>query len=210
MENYRHKYLKHILSGNQKDALDLTNLFLAEGNSQKELYENVLKPALYDIGRMWEQNKISVAAEHLATAITEGVLNALYPNIIPEKYNNKKVVLCCVDNEEHQVGIKMVADLFEMHEWESFYLGTGFPASELISWIDSVKPDIIAISLSVYFNYSNLKKMHKDLVMAFPETNIIIGGQAIRYIPDDKRDEWENVTFINDLEELDEYITNLS
>lgn len=50
-----------------------------------------MKPALYELGRLWEQNKISVATEHLATAITEEILNGFYTDIIPDKYNGKAV-----------------------------------------------------------------------------------------------------------------------
>jgi methanogenic corrinoid protein MtbC1 len=200
--------LESLLSGDRKKAQEICEGFLKNGSSIIELYEHLIKPVLYEVGKLWEQNKITVATEHLATAITEGILNSLYTDIIPEIYNGKKVVIACVDKEEHQVGIKMVADIFEINQWESFFLGAGIPVSELIKFIHEVKPEIIAISLSVYFNFNNLNKMLNELRASFPDTKIIVGGQALNYIADSKFKEWTDVTFIHDLNRLEEFIEN--
>lgn len=197
-----------LLSGDRKKSHEICVDFLKNGNSILELYEHLIKPALYEVGKLWEHNKITVAAEHLATAITEGILNSLYTNIIPGKYNGKKVVIACVDKEEHQVGIKMVADIFELNQWESFFLGTGFPVSELIKYIQDVKPELIAISLSVYFNFSSLSYMLNELQSSFPDTKIIVGGQALNHIEDSKFGGWTNVTYLQDLNKLEEFIVN--
>lgn len=202
-------YLDNLLKGNRKACLQATRQYLQQNDNIPDLYENIFKPALYEVGRLWEQNKISVAAEHMATAITEGILNTLYADIVPDDYNGKKVVLACVEKEEHQVGIKMVADIFEMHEWESFFLGTGFPTSELISFIKVVKPDLVAISLSVYFNFANLKKMVTELKTAFPDLPLIAGGQALHHLSEDSLGTWSDVRFFPDLISLKEYIITL-
>ena len=212
MENAKtisNNFLNLLLVGNRSEAEKLSREFIHHGNSIKELYEQIIKPALYEVGRLWEQNKISVASEHLATAITEGVLNSFYSEIIPEKYNGKKVVLACVEREEHQVGIKMVADIFEMNQWESFFLGTGFPTAELVRYTKEINPDIIAISLSVYFNFARLKKMLEELSTQFPNLKIIVGGQAISYLSQDFMAQWNNVAFLSDLNELETLLKNL-
>ncbi|MGM0647733.1 MAG: cobalamin B12-binding domain-containing protein [Bacteroidota bacterium] len=202
-------YLNALLDGNRKQARQVCLDFIKAGNSIKQLYEQLMKPALYEVGRLWEQNKISVANEHIATAITEGILNSFYADIFPDKYNGKKAVLACVEDEEHQVGIKMVADVFEMNQWESFFLGTGFPNSELIKYIKEVQPDIMAISLSVYFNFARLKQMIQELKSEFPEIKIIIGGQALSHLSDNDFAEWNDITYIKDLNQLDTYLKHL-
>lgn len=201
-------YLKFLLRGARKEAQAECDAYLYDGNSIQSLYEKVMKPALYEVGRLWEQNKITVATEHLATATTEGILNSFYSQIVPEKYNNKKVVLACVEKEEHQVGIKMVADIFEMHQWESFFLGRGFPAAELIKYIREIDPDLIAFSLSVYFNFPSLIKIINNLIETFPGLPIIIGGQALVHLSENDLKQWTDITYISDLNQLEEYILN--
>lgn len=215
MENESHytasqNFLNSLLEGNRQACSSIVKNYLAENRSFHDLYEKVIKVALYEVGRLWETNKISVADEHMATAITEGIMNELYPQLIPEKYINKKVVLACVDNEEHQVGIKMVADIFEMNGWESFFLGAGFPTAELIKYIEKVKPQVLALSLSVYFNYKNFKNMVLALRDQFPDLPFLVGGQAFNHISEDAFSEFDGIKFISELSELENFITNLN
>jgi MerR family transcriptional regulator, light-induced transcriptional regulator len=205
-ENIVDKYLQNLLKGNRANCSAIAHEYLAQNNSPIDLYEEVFKVALYEVGRLWENNKITVATEHLATAITEGILNELFEQIISGKKYNKKVVVACVENEQHQVGIKMVADIFELKGWESFFLGTGIPTSELVKYLHQTQPDLLAISLSVYFNFTNLLKMLEIIKVEVPDLQIILGGQAISRLANEALTRLENVIILSDLYMLDKFI----
>lgn len=205
-ENIVDDYLQNLLKGSRANCSALAHQYLQSNPSIKDLYEEVFKVALYEVGHLWETNKITVATEHMATAITEGILNELFEQIITKNKVNKKVVVACVENEKHQVGIKMVADVFEMKGWESFFLGTGIPTPELIRFISETKPDMLAISLSVYFNFSNLMKMLQVIRDEFSDLQIIIGGQAFRSISEETLSKLGNVMVFTDLYLLEKYI----
>jgi methanogenic corrinoid protein MtbC1 len=207
--NIHEPYLKHLLAGNRQMCSSIAKQHLSENHTIKELYEDVFKVALYEVGLLWENNKISVATEHLATAITEGILNELYQNLDIQAQQNKKVVLTCVENELHQVGVKMVADVFEMNGWESYFLGTGIPINELIDFIKQIKPDVLAISMSIFFNYQNLARMIDTLKNEFPELTIILGGQAFLHKKENSFDKIHDVKYITNLYELDNYIKTI-
>lgn len=203
-------YLEDLLKGNRKQCSTLVKDFLSQNPSITDVYENVLKVALYNVGLLWEKNKISVATEHMATAITEGILNELFEQIIPEKKYQKKVIVACVENENHQVGIKMVADVFEMQGWGSYFLGAGIPTTELLKYIKEINPDIIAISLSVYFNYGNLVSMINILKKEFPNLSIIVGGQALIHVKDQFKTMFPDVIYISDLYLLETFIKSIN
>ena len=128
-----------------------------------------------------ENNKISVATEHLASAIVEAILNELYAIIASKKNINKKVIACCVENEFHQIGIKMINDVFEMNNWKAHFLGSNLPTKDLIKFIDIVKPNLLAISLSIYFHLPILDTMLSRIREEFKDLPIIIGGQAFQH-----------------------------
>lgn len=203
-------FLGHLLKGDRKACSAISHQFLKQNHTIQELYEEVFKQALYEVGRLWETNQITVATEHMATAITEGILNELFEQIISGKKFNKKVVVACVEGEQHQVGIKMVADVFEMKGWESFFLGTGIPIIELVKFIHQTKPDLLAISLSVYFNFANLLKMIELIRNEFPELQIIIGGQAFSRTSEKNLQQFGNIMYISDLYLLEKYINSLN
>lgn len=199
-------YLKHVIKGDKVECSSIAKNYLDQSHSFTELYEHILKKALYDVGFLWETNKISVATEHMATAITESILNELYVNYNFRVNGNKKAVLTCVENEQHQVGIKMVADTFESHGWETFFLGTGIPVHELIAFIHQTNPEVLAVSLSVYFNFLNLNKMLESITSEFPNLEIIIGGQAFNNITFEFENSYPATRIIRNLFELHQYI----
>lgn len=207
---FSNEFLTNLLLGNHRECSAIAHRFLNENNSVNDLYEKVMKVALYEVGKLWEQNQITVAAEHLATAITEGILNELFEQVISDKRVNKKVVLTCVESEKHQVGIKMVADVFEMNGWESFFLGTGIPVEELIRYLHEIKPDVLAISLSIYFNYQKFVKTISMVRGDFPELFIIVGGQAFNHLSgEDLQKKYETLLF-TDLYLLEQFIKSMN
>lgn len=201
--------LKYLLIGNRQMCSNIAKQYLLRNSCVKDLYEEVFKEALYEVGRLWETNKITVASEHLATAITEGILNELYEDLEIQEQHNSKVVLTCVESELHQVGIKMVADVFEMNGWESYFLGTGIPISELVKFIKQQNPQVLAISLSIFFNYQNLIKMIDVLKNEFTDLKIIVGGQTFAHKSDKNIDKFGGVRFISNLYDLDNYLKTI-
>ncbi|KAF0129198.1 MAG: cobalamin B12-binding domain-containing protein [Bacteroidetes bacterium] len=210
VDSITNDFLQNLLKGNRSNCSLIAHNYLKKNPSIKDLYEEVFKVSLYEVGRLWETNQITVATEHMATAITEGILNELFEQITPKKKFNKRVVVACVENEQHQVGIKMVADVFEMKGWESLFLGAGIPTAELIRFIRESKPDVLAISLSIYFNFTNLIKMLELVRSDFSGLQIIVGGQAFSRVSNDAMQKLGNVVLLPDLYLLEKYIETLN
>jgi len=197
-----------LLKGDRSTCSQICHEYLKHEQSIEKLYETVLKPSLYEIGFLWEQNKISVAKEHIATAIAESILNELYPHILSKKKIPKKILLTTAENEEHQVGIKMVSDMFEMRGWETNFVGSGVPFHDLIDFIQEYKPNVVAISLSIHFNYPGFLKMIEGIHKTFPDIKILAGGQAFSRLDKSISKYSDMYTTVSNLKDLDEFIKN--
>lgn len=200
------EFFDALLKGKKDECFRISELLLTEGLSIKELYESVFKPALYKIGRMWEKNQISVATEHLATAITETILNSLYNEIKSTKKTGRTAVLACLENEFHQVGIKMVRDIFEKNGWETYFLGANTPAASVVSLAKSIKPDIIAVSFSIYSHLNILENMLTAFRQELDDIPILAGGQGFLHGGEEMLKQFSNVTYLPDLNTLEEFI----
>lgn len=207
-EQVKVDFLENLLQGNRVACAELTRTFMFGNPSIEAVYEDLFKPALYSVGQLWERNQISVATEHMATAIVEGIMNSLFEQLVVGKSLNHSVVLACVENEKHQVGIKMVGDIFEKKGWDSYFLGAGIPTSELIRFIQQAQPNLLAISFSVYFNLPNLLEMLSRLRKSFPILPIIIGGQAVTYLKPEMLP--ESCEVLTNLFTLEDYIDQKS
>lgn len=199
-------FLDALLKGDRKMASKVAKKYSTTPESIKLLYEEIMKTALYKVGELWEYNLISVAAEHLATSISESVMNEIYDKIIADERASKKVVLSCIEGEQHQVGIKMVADIFEMHGWDSLFLGSDVPSSEFISYINETSPELIAISLSIYSRMNQLQNLVIELTKLFPNIEIIIGGQAFRHGGKELFKSYNQIRIFENLIDIEKYI----
>lgn len=74
-------YITALKKGNRQHAVSIARQALEEGIDVRDLYVEVFQPAMHEIGRLWETNQLTVAQEHLATAITQSVMAQLYSYI---------------------------------------------------------------------------------------------------------------------------------
>jgi MerR family transcriptional regulator, light-induced transcriptional regulator len=204
------EFLNLLLSGNRVKCSELAKQYLNNKVSIIELYESILKKALYDVGKLWEYNKIGVATEHLASAIVEAILNELYPLVIAKGKIKKTVLVSCAENEFHQIGIKMISDVFEMNGWNAHFLGANTPTKELTAYARMLKPDILAISSSIYFHLPTLENMIKWIRNEFPDLLILVGGQAFLHGGQNVLLKYANVVYQPDLPSTELFIKNLN
>jgi MerR family transcriptional regulator, light-induced transcriptional regulator len=200
------QFLQALLSGRREICHNIVADMLKTDIEIKDLYVHLFQRALYQVGEMWETNKISVATEHIATAITEGLLTLIYPRIFEAAHSGKKAVIACVPNEFHQIGAKMVADTFELNGWDGHFVGANTPTSELINKLQETEPDVIGLSLSIYFNYPHFVKMITEIRKDFPKTPIWVGGQAFRWGGKEIAEKHDNILFIESLYELEQQL----
>lgn len=203
-------YIDFLIKGQRKECLNYLKEYLELNSNYIELYEEVLKKALYNVGELWAENKITVANEHLASSITEYLLNKVYEGFTTNISLNKKVIVACNEKEAHQIGAKMVADVFENNGWETFFLGANTPIEDLISLISTIKPHFLAISFSIYYNSNNIEGNISKIRTKFPNLAIIIGGQAFNHGGKELFQKFANTFFIKDLYDLDLFIKNES
>lgn len=111
-EVYFH-YLHHLLKGDKNACTIVVDQLKADSVPINEIYVSLFQRSLYDVGEKLEKNLISVATEHMATALTELLMIRLQPLLFSAPRVGRKAVICSVANEYHQVDAKMVADTFE-------------------------------------------------------------------------------------------------
>jgi MerR family transcriptional regulator, light-induced transcriptional regulator len=199
-------FLTALLAGDRSQCRAIFESWLAADIDLRVLYQERVQPALYKVGELWEQGQVSVATEHLASAITEGLLGLVYPRLFDRPHIGKSVVVACTANEYHQIGGKMVADLFELHGWRGYSLGANTPEQSLLDLIRDKAPDAVVLSLAVRFNLEPLLHAAAAVRAAFPEVPILVGGQAFRWGGRELVEQIEGVRYLASLDELEGWI----
>jgi len=142
---------------------------------------HMIQPALVGIGQKWQDNLVSVAQEHLASAIAQFVMtDGLLKSAIPAA-NGKRVLLACVAGNAHSIGLQMVADAFQLGGWGVQYLGANVPTDALIKHVGESKPDLLGLSVS----FPQQLRVVREIMALLTQRHgaerpaVIVGGQAI-------------------------------
>ncbi len=184
------RYLKALLATDRHKAWKLIDEAVQEGMSVKDIYLQVFQKTQYEIGRLWQQNRISVAQEHYCTATTQLIMSRLYPRIFSGEKRGRRVVVACVSGELHELGVRMVADFFEMDGWDSYYAGAGSYESALFKTLEHYEPHVVGLSATLSAHIPRVEKVIKELRRHFGSCpKILVGGRPFNL----KADLWYQV-----------------
>jgi methanogenic corrinoid protein MtbC1 len=170
-----------LIDGDHRAALAVINAALDAGRNLVEVEADIIKPAMYYIGDRWQANEVSVAQEHLATAIVELAMTAALLRSPPPPPNGRKVVLACVAGNHHSIGLRMVSDAFQLAGWETQYLGANVPTDALVAQIVQSRPDLVGLGLSFGHQLGVVKDVIAELSARMGATRpaVMIGGLAV-------------------------------
>ncbi len=179
-------FLESILKGRRQAAVTIATEALKSGVPITDVYTEVLQESQYQLGRLWESNKISVAEEHMATAITQFVMAQIYPLIESPTAVRGRMVITGIEGEMHQIGANMVADVLEVKGWDVRFLGTNMPHQGILKAVEEHDADVVGISATMLFNLPKVIQMIEQLRAKFgtDDLKILVGGACFRQVPE--------------------------
>ncbi len=141
------KYLRAVLAGDRLKASDLVVHAVEKGGlSAPECYERVLAPVQRELGKRWREGASSITDERVGLESARLVMDRLYPGLHRARSPRRVVVVACVQGNMHELGARMVADIFEASGWKVVYLGADVPASEIAAATTRVGAQLVALS----------------------------------------------------------------
>ena len=179
-------WLAALLDGDRHRASRMILDAVSSGAQVAAIYQHVFQPALYEIGRLWQMNAISVAQEHYSTAATQLVMSQLYPQICASEKGAGTLVATCVAGDLHEIGLRMVADVFEMDGWHTYYLGANMPPHDVVGVVVQRRADVLAISATMAPDLRHVRELIRQ-VRAHPvchDVFILVGGHPFHATPD--------------------------
>jgi DNA-binding transcriptional MerR regulator len=123
--------------------------------SPEVLILRVIQPVMEEIGNLWEQDKISVATEHLATNyLRQRLLHWMVT--APPSRSQQTVVLACAPDEWHEGSLLIMGALLRRRLWPVVYLGQAVPMPDLASFVHEANPPLVALVAMTEETASNL------------------------------------------------------
>jgi len=153
---------------------------LAAGLTPAAVQSLVIEPALVRIGELWETNAITVADEHLATAISQSVLIKLFDALSGSRARSReRVLLAAVEGQQHVLGLRMIADVLEGAGFDVLFLGADVPVGALARFAAERQPAVTGLAFGMSVGVGALAESIHAVHEACPATRIMLGGRAV-------------------------------
>ncbi len=188
-ERWRSAFLKYsnaLLTGDINSCVEIAESNCKSRHDAIDFHLNVIQPALYWIGDLWERGEITVAVEHMATVISSRVMSGLTWMFRERTIRFGRATVLAVTGEQHELGAWMVADTLETEGWDVAFLGSNVPLRDLFVHLAAMRPHILALSVAMPYNVAHAKRIIDRLKKddSFKYIKIIVGGLAFLSFPD--------------------------
>jgi MerR family transcriptional regulator, light-induced transcriptional regulator len=150
-----------------------------------EFYDRLLKPVMYRIGDLWEQQKLDVATEHASTNTAISLIKVINERItarirMREISSQKKAVICTPDGELHGLACNMIESLLLSKGFKVYNISTSIPTIYIMDFTRDLQPDIIFISITLAENIKPAERLiyriHQRYNNRLP---VVVGGSAL-------------------------------
>jgi excisionase family DNA binding protein len=206
-DSTEHRQLNHLIQHHKIDELkeyllryaieskynEVTMIIIGLALSQYpifKMFDELVTPVLHKIGELWERGKLSVAEEHIASDIIRDSLLQIREIAILPNDEKEKVFCFALDDDQHDIALKMIQILLEQRGFDVFFSGQSTPAESIEKLISIHKPSRVYLS-STYFdeNWSDeqIEAKNSELLLIYDYSkkynfDLYIGGQAFDHL----------------------------
>lgn len=191
MNPYYETFEKLLQEEKKQEAVTLALDLLSTGKIDTvTLYSEILTPVLNNMQCFLAEKQLCVWKEHVRTAAVRTIVECCYPFVIKERDrlappHRGTAVVICPPEEYHDLGARMAADFFTLCGFDTIFVGSNTPFADFSAAAELIRPDIIAIGVSNYYNLVITRKIIAELRKRIGSNcKIIVGGTAFSDSPE--------------------------
>ena len=130
---------------------------------------------------MWQDAEINIAEEHFTTATTRAVMAQLRARAVEKPANGKTLVTSAVAGNQHDIGLQVVADFFELDGWRVIQLGGDVPIPDLVEAVGFHQADLLGLSVCLSAQLKTLKETIESVRRSDcgAAVKILVGGRGL-------------------------------
>lgn len=142
--------------------------------------DEIAAPFLREVGEAWHEGRMTVAQEHLASAVVQRVVSETAP-LFSGGEANPAIVIATLEGERHAHGALMAAVTAASEGWRVIYLGADLPPAEIAAAV--VRTRARAVGISVVLGERKRLAALRDLRKELPaDVSIVVGGEGARQL----------------------------
>jgi methanogenic corrinoid protein MtbC1 len=167
-----------LMRADPVDATEALEEALDSGFEPIEVLDEVMTPAMHEVGRQWENGTIGIAEEHMASSVANRMLTRFAPLLITAPAHSRpRVLLACAQGERHVLGLQMACDVLQGAGYAIKHAGADLPAHALLTYAERDRPALVGISCSgSWAAAADIRNAIGQLIAAQPQVAVMLGG----------------------------------
>ncbi len=169
-----------LISGSEEEAANLMIKSFLKGEPLVDIFDNMISPAMRQIGELWVKGELSVAQEHLATRAAHSAVNKLRSTLPVPKISGELAFCAAFEGDFHELPTHLSQITIESRGWEVLNFGANTPLYSLAEEVSFHSPEMICISVSYLGDLDRLARDYKLFREQVVKLNIpvILGGRV--------------------------------
>jgi methanogenic corrinoid protein MtbC1 len=140
------RFLASALSGDVAGAARLIRRADELGLPLADLFENVLRPSLYEIGDRWQTGNLPVGQEKELSELIRDLVAELSSKHTHPDPHGPTVLGACLTGERHDLGLRMIIGLLRVQGWHTHFLGADVDPGFLLERVRARRPQVVLLS----------------------------------------------------------------
>ncbi|MFH1745876.1 MAG: cobalamin-dependent protein [Planctomycetota bacterium] len=172
------RYMQPLLAGRRSECFSVVNNAARTGIPAEELICDVILPAMAQVDRLYRDDRINIATEHMACRINRTLADQLQVYLPEQSRIGKRAIIACAAGEQEELGAEVVGDLLQADGWDIFFLGGGVPIDEILSLVGQLRPDVLLIFGTQPEGVPETRRLVELIrdVGVCPTMNIVVSG----------------------------------
>lgn len=168
---------KKLADGDIQSSLKIYEEYIKTFNAA-DFFDKILKPVMYKIGDDWVNGKISIATEHVASNVAQTLVKIIMDQVSGTA-SKSKILICVPLGEEHHLGCDVLETYLSIKGFKVYNMGTSIPTESILSFINTNKPDIVFLSITLEDNLAAGQRLVNKIKEQF-DIPILVGGFALQ------------------------------
>ena len=170
-----------VLKGNRKGIADLTRTALKAGEDPSLLLNEVLLPAINEVGELFDKGKYFLPQLIASAEAMKNAIEVLEPLLLKDTdgENMPTVVIATVEGDIHDIGKNLVALMLKNYGFRVIDLGKDVPAETIVEAAKEHNAEIIALSALMTTTMQRMREVVAIVRERQVKAKVMIGGAVI-------------------------------
>jgi excisionase family DNA binding protein len=180
-ERARERLRTALIAGDEDQCRRIVFDLYLSGQSACEICDQVLAPALHEIGALWECGEVSIYRERRACETEFKLLHELRMAIRTPPADAPRAVGGTLESDPYRLPTSMIELVLREQGWQATSLGARLPAATIAEAVRDNKPKVLWLSVSSIESIPAFLQEYAYLHSVAVESGaaVVVGGRAL-------------------------------